>query len=123
MSAGGIEAGAANLVRSYPEDLEETLCSEHIQFTDLMKTDTLPSNPDSNVMFMSPTMAMSSELKTILLIKHHHIEQTLLNAESVLRIYLSVMVSNCISIPLYSKLKPIKNETRNRIGEERLSNM
>jgi hypothetical protein len=83
-----MEVGAVNLVHSYPEDLEETLCSELIQFRDLMKSDTLPSNPwleheahESN---------HGNELRAEgILMKHQHIEQTFPNVETALQIYLS----------------------------------
>ena len=43
------------------------------------------------------------------------------NVEVVLRIYLSMMVSNCSGERTFSKLKRIKNEVRSTMGETRLN--
>ena len=45
------------------------------------------------------------------------------NIEIALRIYLSLMVSNCSGERSFSKLKRIKNELRNRIGQDRLNSL
>ena len=45
------------------------------------------------------------------------------NIEIALRIYLSLMVSNCSGERSFSKLKCIKNELRNRIGQDRLNSL
>ena len=43
------------------------------------------------------------------------------NVEVVLRIYLSMMVSNCSGERTFSKLKRIKNDVRSTMGETRLN--
>ena len=48
--------------------------------------------------------------------------QTFPNIEIALRIYLFLMVSYCSGERSFSKLKRIKNEFRNRIGQDRLNN-
>ena len=45
------------------------------------------------------------------------------NIEIALRIDLSLMVSNCSGERAFSKLKRIKNDLRNRIGQDRLNSL
>ena len=52
-----------------------------------------------------------------------NLTQTFPNIEIALRIYLSLMVSNCSGERSFSKLKRIKNELRNRIGQDRLNSL
>ena len=45
------------------------------------------------------------------------------NVEIVLRIYLSLMVTNCTGERSFSKLNIIKDRLRNSMGQERLNNL
>ena len=51
----------------------------------------------------------------------HNLVSIFPNVEVVLRIYLSMMVSNCSGERTFSKLKRIKNEVRSTMGETRLN--
>ena len=52
-----------------------------------------------------------------------NLTRTFPNIEIALRIYLSLMVSNCNGKRSFSKLKRIKNELRNRIRQDRLNSL
>ena len=45
------------------------------------------------------------------------------NVETVLRIYLDLMITNCSSERSFSKMKIIKNRLRTTLTHERLSNL
>lgn len=51
----------------------------------------------------------------------YSLTQTFINVAIALRIYLSMMVSNCSGEWSFSKLKRIKNEVRGGMGQDRLN--
>ncbi|KAF2903984.1 hypothetical protein ILUMI_02194 [Ignelater luminosus] len=55
------------------------------------------------------------------LLKENKIEDTFPNVEIALRIFLSMMVTNCSGERSFSKLKKIKNKLRSSMLQERLS--
>ena len=108
-----ISTGAENLVAAYPEDLEDDLVAEMIQFSALLKTDIAKNND----------LKLNSVARLYDLIKKHNLESTFPNMDIVLRIYLSLMVTNCSGERSFSKLKRIKNEQRASIGQNRLNHL
>ena len=54
-------------------------------------------------------------------LKRDHLESTFFNSEISLRIFLSMMISNCTGEQSFSKLKLIKNELRSTMLQERLN--
>jgi hypothetical protein len=105
---------SSNLIKSYPEDLEESLCEELVQFTELLKTD-LASHIGTTLDLV--------ELQFYRLIIDNSLESCFPNVEIALRIYLSLMVTNCSGERSFSKLKLIKNELRSTMGQKRLNNL
>ena len=105
---------SSNLIKSYPEDLEESLCEELVQFTELLKTD-LASHIGTTLDLV--------ELQFYRLIIDNSLESCFPNIEIALRIYLSLMVTNCSGERSFSKLKLIKNELRSTMGQKRLNNL
>ena len=57
------------------------------------------------------------------LIKDNDLECTFPNVEIVLRIYLSLMVTNCTGERSFSKLRRVKNEQRTSMRQDRLNNL
>jgi len=57
------------------------------------------------------------------LLKENKIEDTFPNVEIALRIFLSMMVTNCSGERSFSKLKRIKNELRSTMLQERLNSL
>lgn len=105
---------SSNLIKSYPEDLEESLNEEFVQFTELLKTD-LASHIGAKQDLV--------ELQLYRLITDNSLESCFPNVENALRIYLSLMVTNCSGERSFSKLKRIKNELRSTMGQNRLNNL
>lgn len=77
---------SSNLIKSYPEDLEESLGEEFVQFIELLKTD-LASHIGTKQDLV--------ELQFYRLIIDNSLEACFPNVENALRIYLSLMVTNC----------------------------
>ena len=57
------------------------------------------------------------------LIKKNKLELLFLNVNIALRIYLSLMVTNCSGERSFSKLKRIKNEQRTSLGQDKLNSL
>ena len=89
-----------SLVMAYPEDLEDDLSEELIQFSALLKMD-LGADMDKK---------KNKEVQMYKLIKENGLESAYPNVNIVLRIYLSLMVTNCSGERSFSKLKRVKNE-------------
>ena len=87
-----------SLVMAYPEDLEDDLSEELIQFSALLKTD-LGADMDKK---------KNKEVQMYKLIKENGLESAYPNVNIVLRIYLSLMVTNCSGERSFSKLKHVK---------------
>ena len=102
-----------SLVSSYPEDLEDALEDEMTQFSALLKTG-LASDIPSKTHY---------EEQLYKLIRKNNLESTFPNVEIALRIYLSLMVSNCSGERSFSKLKRIKNELRTSMHQDRLNHL
>ena len=79
MSLGDISSAADFLVRFYPDDLENSLEGELLQFSALFQSFET-SNTDNN------ESKQSKEIMMYLLLKNRDITQTLPNVESIVRI-------------------------------------
>ena len=108
-----IEKCSQSLVRAYPEDLEDHLSEELIQFSAHLKTD-LGACMDKK---------MNKEVQMYKLIKGNGLEFAYPNVNIVLRIYLSLMVTNCSGERSFSKLKRVKNEQRTSLGQDKLNHL
>ena len=102
-----------SLVMAYPEDLEDHLSEELIQFSAHLKTD-LGACMDKK---------MNKEVQMYKLIKENGLESAYPNVNIVLRIYLSLMVTNCSGERSFSKLKRVKNEQRTSLGQDKLNHL
>ena len=120
LSTAETKATAANLVKEYPNDLEDCLDSELIQFVSIYKAVSVDVNTDTTV---STRKQESIELRMFLLLNNNDWIQTFPNVNIALRIYLCMMASNCSGERSFSKLKRIKNELRSTMGQERVSKL
>ena len=66
---------------------------------------------------------ISIEQKIYEILHTQNLTQTFPRIEIALRIILSLMVSNCIGDRSFSKLELIKDELRNRTGQDRLNSL
>ena len=115
LSSKDLQEKASNLREAYPQDLEEGFEEEVKQFSELLKTD-LASHIDKG-------KQQSLELQYYLLIKENSLDSYFPNVEIALRIYLSMMVTNCTGERSFSKLNIIKNHLRNSMRQTRLNNL
>ena len=106
-----IKKCSQSLVMAYPEDLEDHLSEELIQFSALLKTD-LGACMDKK---------MNKEVQMYKLIKENGLESAYPNVNIVLRIYLSLMVTNCSGERSFSKSKCVKNQQRTSLGQDKLN--
>lgn len=104
-----------NIVSAYQDDLEESLGDELVQFAELLKTDVAAAIDNKK--------HEALELQYYRLIMENTLESCFPNVEILLRIYLSLMITNCSGERSFSKLKRIKNELRNTIEQDRLNNL
>jgi len=109
LSTEQIENKGKNLISSYPDDLEDTLVAELIQFAAFMRTQ------------KPVTVSESAELTMYRVLSSLNLSQTFPNVEIALRIYLCMMVSNASGERSFSKLGIVKGELRSSMGQERLS--
>jgi hypothetical protein len=114
MSPCDISSAADCLLRFYPDDLENSLECDLLQFSALLQSLETKDNGNNEP-------KESKEIIMYLLLKNRDITQTFPNVEIVLRIYLCMLVSNCTGERSFSKLKRIKNELRNRTSQDRLN--
>ena len=110
-----IKAMSSNLIKAYPKDLDDCLSEEFVQFNELLKSD-IASH-------IGQKKDISIELQFYNLITDNDLQCMFVNVEIVLRIYLSLMVTNCTGERSFSKLNIIKDRLRNSMGQERLNNL
>ena len=113
LTAEEIRAGASKLIEAYPEDVENEVEEELIQFSELLKTDSI-------VDIVSESQQNIYELRLYRLIVHNSFASCFPNVEIVLKIYLTLMVTNS-GERSFSKLKRIKNEVRATMKQARLN--
>ena len=112
MSGAEIEDAAAKLVSTYSTDLDKTLGIELVQFSNFLKLFTNEKKED-----------VSQEQFMYSLILEKGVQDTFPNVETMLRIFLVLMISNCSSERSFSKLKRIKNRLRTTMTQERLNHL
>jgi len=111
MQTDKLRDSAADLVKSYPNDLEPSLVSEIVHFQAFLKT---MQTEDSEK--LSETTMFST-------IHNYDMVAAFANVEIALRVYLSMFVTNCTGERSFSKLKRIKNYLRSTIGQDRLASL
>ncbi|XP_043483534.1 uncharacterized protein LOC122511996 [Leptopilina heterotoma] len=105
-----LEIKANNLVDAYPEDLERNLTNELVHLVAFSKQ-------------YEKREGESTEVFLYRLILENNFKSSFCNAEIALRIYLTLMVTNCSGERSFSKMKIIKNRLRTSMGQNRLENL
>lgn len=102
------------LIDIYSDDLDNTLEGELSQFQEYCLV-ALKYDPEKSE--VSREQAMYS----LILDKQTNVRESFPNVEIVLRIYLTIMITNCTGERAFSKLKLIKNESRTTMLQLRLN--
>lgn len=106
------------LVETYEEDLDDELANELIQFKSFCVSMQLKSELEKR-----ENEHISVERWMYQLMLENNLKECFPNVEVVLRIYLTLMVTNCSAERSFSKLKLIKNRLRTSMLEDRLNNV
>ena len=103
---------SVNLIRTYPEDIDGNIVSELLQFHTYVR---------GRAGEMENTKYSHKDLYDIII--KDGIKSAFPNVELVLRMFLSLMVTNCTGERSFSQLKRIKNELRSTMHQNRLSSL
>lgn len=113
LSDDEVLAASKTLVDSYNEDLDEELGNEVVQFKNF-------SNQFKNE-YEKSEKQVSKERWMYQIMLENNVKDCFPNVEVTLRMYLSLMVTNCSAERSFSKLKLIKNRLRTSMTEDRLN--
>lgn len=100
-------------MKEYATDFEDCFPTELAQFVELMKKVSEQEQREIK--------SETTELKMLSMLNQFKCIQTFPNVHIALRIYLSMMSSNCSGERSFSKLKRIKNEVRSCMAQKRLN--
>jgi len=114
LSSMEIKSNAANIISAYPKDVDNSLADELIQFSGVLKTDLAVEIGNGE---------LPHEMQMYNMIVKNSLEGCFPNVEVVLRIYLSLMVTNCSGERSFSKLNRIKNLQRTTMAQDRLNSL
>jgi hypothetical protein len=103
-----VRACCSTLHEAYPKDLDSDFADEFVQFFDLI-TKHFPEKRSPHERYK--------------VLKENHLDSSFPNVETTLRIYLTLMVSNCTGERSFSKLKILKNDHRSTIEQQHLSDL
>lgn len=109
-----ISKRAKFLVSIYSEDLDDTLEGELIQFKEFC-AELLDFDPEKS------DVSREQAMYSLIMNKDVDVKESFPNVEMLLRIYLTLMVSNCTGERSFSKLKLIKNYLRTSMNQNRLN--
>lgn len=107
-----IRESCHRLIEAYPEDLERHLAEELVQFCSFARGSSGLKEQDKKVSF---------ELRLYRIASAPGGREAFPNVNIVLRIYLSLLVTNCSGERSFSVLARVKNELRTTMTDERLS--
>ena len=119
MDHGQIDDAILNLVLSYPADFDSAFCTEFHQFTTFISEQENLITPEQH-----PSQLDYREVQNMYtLIKSSGLDSAFPNVEVALRIYLSLIITNCSGERSFSHLKRVKNEIRSTMLQDRVSNL
>ena len=110
MSATEVALGIRSMCEKYPDDFTEDFSQEFIQFVTYVKE--------------SPLQKKDYETKSMWLYRiiiETEVAESFPNVETALRLFLTLMVTNCSGERSFSVLKRVKNYLRSTMSQTRLS--
>ena len=110
LSKNEIQKNVELLMDSHPKDVDLKLTDELFHFHLYVRQNHKPTD-----------MHCVSHLDLYQIIHKENIEMAFPNVELILRMFLSLMVTNCSGERSFSKLNRIKSELRSNMSQERLS--
>ena len=119
MTANEICEATAKLAETYPDDLEQSVSEEFVQFAQFARLsfDSFPEDTDQEIEHCS------FEAKLYRLASASDVRVSFPNVNVALRIYLSLLVTNCSGERSFSALSRVKNELRSSMSDERLNSL
>ena len=114
ISAQDTQLSATKLITAYPDDFENGLSNELIQFASFL-------NLTDNASDSSPVQSV--ELGMLSIVSKTGIRELFPNVDTLLRIYLTIPVTNCSGERSFSTLKRVKNTLRTSTSDERLNHL
>ena len=109
MSNCKIEASAKMLRQYYLDNLEESLREEMIHFSTLIKQHHFNSE--------------CKEIQMFWFINENEFMHAFPNISAVFRLYLCLIISDCLGERFFSVLKRVKNQLRSSVGQKRLNSL
>lgn len=103
------------MVSAYADDLEDSLGNELVQFASMLNSDVAGIIDSRN--------HEALEMQVYKLLINNSLQSCFPNVEIALRIYLSLMITNCSGERSFSTLKRVKNELRNTMSQQRLNHL
>lgn len=112
MDSNAIKLAANNLARIYDGDLDENFATELVQFQGFLAIFMDHKEDDCSI-----------EQFMLQCIYDNNVADTFPNTSIALKIYLTLMITNCSGERSFSKLKLIKNDHRTTMTQKRLVNL
>jgi len=112
LSHADIKKSSLDLISAYPEDFESDLTSELLQFSSFLERN----------IFEHPSQ-MTVEARMFQVVSAPGLRETFPNVDLLMRIYLTILVTNCSGERSFSTLKRVKSTIRSSMGDDRLNNL
>ena len=103
-----ISSGVQNIIQAYPQDVDKTLTAELKHFHLYVKQ-------------KCPNKETFTHQELLSIIFEDKIQPAFPNIELILRLFLSLMVTNCSGERSFSQLKRIKGDLRSTLAQEKLN--
>ena len=101
------------LIKAYPSDIDDSLLSQLVHFHAYVRSGQNTTVPASAV----------SHQDLYTMISHDGLQSAFSIVEVILRLFLSLMVTNCSGEKSFSQLKCIKNDLRSTMSQTRLQSL
>ena len=111
-----IRSASSRLQQKYPDDFEDSLAEELLHFATFLRVESSQQSPKG-----VSSSNRQPELQLFLTIVENGLQSTFPNVETVLKLFLCMMTTNCTGERSFSTLKRVKNSLRSTMGDVRLN--